>query len=339
MIRGAGNIAGLAFTRSLKRNSSSSLAPEMSLRLIRVFRLPRASAAPLSNRVSRSLSAMCEKDSRYLPTFHTTRSEIIVPMTNGHRHIVGMLDAESEEGERLRRRRSAISRAGERADCALFDLTRPVGAMARLRRAMSRSRSRRSLLLRPDSSSKNGVRRSLSSLLIAMMKTGMICGFSEIRRTQFELARFDDAGNYRPLKTAPNLRHGWRLETRRSWRAAASAWIIFIRADWQCLAAWNENRLTTTPLRQTLNRQSGMYRVAAKISDEQIDDVVGEFLPIERRLSADDFVETRCSKAHFHRRKLPPEKFDPHAIKREGALPDDIGTMIPLLVRKRVICS
>src|SRR6202048_1923875 len=37
------------------------------------------------------------KDSRYLPTFHTTRSEIIVPMTNGHRHIVGILDAESEK--------------------------------------------------------------------------------------------------------------------------------------------------------------------------------------------------------------------------------------------------
>src|SRR2546425_10106999 len=27
-----------------------------------------------------------------------------------------------------------------------------------------------------------------------------------------EMARYDDAGNYRPLKTAPNLRHGWRLE-------------------------------------------------------------------------------------------------------------------------------
>jgi L-methionine (R)-S-oxide reductase len=36
------------------------------------------------------------QDARYLPTFHTTRSEIIVPMMNGHRHIVGMLDAESE---------------------------------------------------------------------------------------------------------------------------------------------------------------------------------------------------------------------------------------------------
>jgi L-methionine (R)-S-oxide reductase len=37
------------------------------------------------------------KDTRYLPTFHTTRSEIIVPMMNGHHHIVGMLNVESEK--------------------------------------------------------------------------------------------------------------------------------------------------------------------------------------------------------------------------------------------------
>jgi len=37
------------------------------------------------------------KDPRYLPTFHTTRSEIIVPMTNEHHHILGMLDAESDK--------------------------------------------------------------------------------------------------------------------------------------------------------------------------------------------------------------------------------------------------
>ncbi|HET9418225.1 MAG TPA: GAF domain-containing protein [Chthoniobacterales bacterium] len=37
------------------------------------------------------------KDVRYLPTFHTTRSEIIVPMRNDHHHIVGMLDAESDQ--------------------------------------------------------------------------------------------------------------------------------------------------------------------------------------------------------------------------------------------------
>jgi L-methionine (R)-S-oxide reductase len=37
------------------------------------------------------------KDLRYLPTFHTTRSEIIVPMRNDHNEIVGMLDAESDK--------------------------------------------------------------------------------------------------------------------------------------------------------------------------------------------------------------------------------------------------
>ena len=37
------------------------------------------------------------KDKRYLPTFHTTRSEIIVPMKDEHKDIVGMLDAESDK--------------------------------------------------------------------------------------------------------------------------------------------------------------------------------------------------------------------------------------------------
>jgi sirohydrochlorin cobaltochelatase len=27
-----------------------------------------------------------------------------------------------------------------------------------------------------------------------------------------EIAKYDDAANYRPLKTAPNLRHGSRIE-------------------------------------------------------------------------------------------------------------------------------
>lgn len=37
------------------------------------------------------------KDRRYLPTFHTTRSEIIVPLRCEDKHIVGMLDAESDK--------------------------------------------------------------------------------------------------------------------------------------------------------------------------------------------------------------------------------------------------
>src|SRR5258708_28001742 len=42
-------------------------------------------------------------------------------------------------------------------------------------------------------------------------------------------------------------------------------------------AAWKSDKLQTTPLRETLDRQSGMYRVAAKISDLQIDDLVAGF--------------------------------------------------------------
>ncbi|HZR78388.1 MAG TPA: GAF domain-containing protein [Chthoniobacterales bacterium] len=37
------------------------------------------------------------KDKRYLPTFHSTQSEIIVPMKDEHKHVVGMLDAESDK--------------------------------------------------------------------------------------------------------------------------------------------------------------------------------------------------------------------------------------------------
>jgi L-methionine (R)-S-oxide reductase len=37
------------------------------------------------------------KDTRYLPTFHTTRSEIIIPIVNEKKQVVGILDAESEK--------------------------------------------------------------------------------------------------------------------------------------------------------------------------------------------------------------------------------------------------
>jgi len=37
------------------------------------------------------------RDLRHLPAFHTTSSEIIVPMRNDHRHVLGMLDADSDQ--------------------------------------------------------------------------------------------------------------------------------------------------------------------------------------------------------------------------------------------------
>src|ERR1700720_1570462 len=132
-----------------------------------------------------------------------------------------------------------------------------------------------------------------------------------------EIARYDDAGKYRPLKTKPNLRPGWRLklvdlgELRR-------ALDHFYPGRLAMLAAWMENRLRTTSLRETLDRQSGMYRVAAKISDEQVDDAVGNFCR-----SGGGCLRTilwkRDARGTIPSTKLPPEKFDPTHDQTERA--------------------
>src|SRR5437016_7702697 len=63
-----------------------------------------------------------------------------------------------------------------------------------------------------------------------------------------EIARYDDAGNYRPLKTAPNVRHGWRLELV-DFGAVRRALDHFYPGRLAMLAAWTEDRLSTTSLR------------------------------------------------------------------------------------------
>jgi sirohydrochlorin cobaltochelatase len=124
-----------------------------------------------------------------------------------------------------------------------------------------------------------------------------------------EIARYDDEGNYRPLKTAPNLRHGWRLEVV-DLAALRRALDYFYPGRLAMFAAWKANRFATTPLRETLDRQSGMYRVAAKISDQQIDDLVGNFCR-----SSDGCLRTilwkRDARGTVPSTKLPPAKFDP----------------------------
>lgn len=129
--------------------------------------------------------------------------------------------------------------------------------------------------------------RGVGQVMIVKNGDGFaLCHREDEARAEFEvlhspndaagIARFDDAGQYRPLKTAPNLRHGWRLEL-----ADRAALVLALEELYPgrmaALAAWEANRLTTTPLRATLNRQSGMYRAAASISDDQADAVIGRF--------------------------------------------------------------
>ena len=125
----------------------------------------------------------------------------------------------------------------------------------------------------------------------------------------FEIARFDDAGNYRPLKTAPTLRHGWKIFARDVLQLEQVIDTIY-SGRLAMLRAFKSGELTTTSLRETLNRQSGTYRVAAKISDEQIDDLVGDFCRSDGGcLRTILWKRDTCNKDPSL--KLPPEKFDP----------------------------
>ena len=90
------------------------------------------------------------------------------------------------------------------------------------------------------------------------------------------LANLDAAGAYRPLKTAPNLRRGWRLavrdveELRRAldyfYPAMTGVWLSHLRGE-----------LHPVPFRETLNRQSGMYRVTQKITDDKARQLIDSF--------------------------------------------------------------
>jgi sirohydrochlorin cobaltochelatase len=124
-----------------------------------------------------------------------------------------------------------------------------------------------------------------------------------------EIAKYDDAGNYRPLKTAPNLRRGWRLElaTIEELRRALD---YFYPGRLAVFAAWKSGYLKTTALRETLDRQSGMYRVAAKISDPQINDLVADFCRSDSGCLR-TILWKRDRNGVIASTKLPKEKFDP----------------------------
>lgn len=82
------------------------------------------------------------------------------------------------------------------------------------------------------------------------------------------LARHDDTGAYRPLKSAANLRHGWQLVLGNE-REVLLALDFLYPAALGTAAAHDAGKLPVTPLRNTLGRQSGMYAVTGKITNEE----------------------------------------------------------------------
>jgi sirohydrochlorin cobaltochelatase len=141
-----------------------------------------------------------------------------------------------------------------------------------------------------------------------------------------ELARFDDAGNYRPLKTAPTLRHGWevRLANLAALRLALD---LFYPGRLAAFLAFEKNELITTPLRATLERQTGMYRIAAQIGEEQADELVGSFCRSDGGCLRT--ILWRRDAAGIASRRLPSTKFDPRHDQAGGAQP-----VVPLLCQE-----
>lgn len=82
------------------------------------------------------------------------------------------------------------------------------------------------------------------------------------------LANLDDAGNFRPLKTARNLAHGWRLVVPDA-ASLRRALDYFYPAMLGCAESFHRGELPAIPLRDKLARQTGMYRVTQQITDEQ----------------------------------------------------------------------
>lgn len=83
----------------------------------------------------------------------------------------------------------------------------------------------------------------------------------------------NEAGEYRPLKTAPDLRRGWRC-TAATVQEVRRALDLLYPAMLGVLLDFQRGALPAVPLRETLARQTGMYAVTKKLTDDQAQTLV-----------------------------------------------------------------
>jgi hypothetical protein len=143
-----------------------------------------------------------------------------------------------------------------------------------------------------------------------------------------EIVRYDEQGNYRALKGAPNLRTGWelRLESVPEVRQAIDYFYPGAFSTW---LAFNRGEITPVDLRQTLTRQTGMYRVTQRLTGFQAEDLAGRFCQSHSGCLR-TILWTIDGKAP--EKYLPRSKFDPQADQLEeqkGELSKDGGAGAP----------
>src|SRR5580692_3391050 len=80
------------------------------------------------------------------------------------------------------------------------------------------------------------------------------------------LAQYTTAGAFRPLKSAPTLQRGWRMALAGDAELESALNQLYpgAVADWRAARTANP---PVTNFREFTNRQSGMYRITAQLSD------------------------------------------------------------------------
>jgi hypothetical protein len=84
-----------------------------------------------------------------------------------------------------------------------------------------------------------------------------------------EIARLTEGGEYRPLKSSPNLRRGWELRVADA-RSLATAMNYLYPAGVVHWYLYRERRLNLTSFRENAARQSGIYKRVQRLSDQGV---------------------------------------------------------------------
>lgn len=122
------------------------------------------------------------------------------------------------------------------------------------------------ILLRPDFS----LRHQADRLLLEKELTSY-----DVPKEARQIARYDDHGVFRPLKTAPNLRRGWLLQLE-DMEQMLLALDFFYPTMLDLYGELLQSKLATTPLRETLDRQTGMYRITQSLTNEQAQGLIAK---------------------------------------------------------------
>lgn len=106
-------------------------------------------------------------------------------------------------------------------------------------------------------------------------------------RAAREIAKLTEAGEYRPLKSSPNLRRGWTLRVADSRQLVAAMNYLYPAGvvHWHL---YREGELEVTNYRENAARQSGIYKRVQRLTDRGVQDAAraccGDAVCIKRTL-------------------------------------------------------